>query len=43
MPPLDIKKSKLVDTIATSTRCNNILNFMLFVIIVGNTSFTKAK
>jgi hypothetical protein len=43
MPPLDIQRSKLVDTIVTSTRCNNTLNFMFFIIIVGNTSFTKAK
>jgi hypothetical protein len=36
VPPLDIQRSKLVDIIATSTRCNNRLNFMIFVIIVGN-------
>jgi hypothetical protein len=41
MPPLDIQRSKLIDTIATSTRCKNTLNFMLFVIIVGNTSLPK--
>jgi hypothetical protein len=43
MPPLDIQRSKLVYTIATSTRCNNTLNFMTFVIIVKNIFSTKAK